>query len=142
MTHRSGKCLCGAVTFTVTAEPVAVRVCWCRDCLHIAGNGTVNMIVPTESLNYSGTIAEHTNKAASGNDMIRQFCPKCGCHLFASSSARPHFRVVRVGNLDDPSSVSPRQNIWTASAPKWACFDPQIEQVDRQPVPPPPPQLR
>jgi hypothetical protein len=28
-------------------------------------------------------------------------------------------------------------NIWTSSAPTWACLDPTLEQVAQQPVPPP-----
>ena len=45
-------------------------------------------------------------------------------------------RVVRVGNLDDPSSITPSQNIWVSSAPKWACMDEAMERVERQPAPP------
>jgi hypothetical protein len=52
------------------------------------------------------------------------------------SSARPQFRVVRAGNLDDPSSIQPTTNIWASSAPSWACLNPALEQVTRQPLPP------
>ena len=68
--------------------------------------------------------------------MSRHFCPRCGSHLFASSSARPQFRVVRVGVLDDPSSVAPSANIWTRSAPGWACMDPGLEAFAQQPPAP------
>ena len=81
--------------------------------------------------------SEYTSTADSGNTMRRRFCPTCGSSLFANSSARPQFTVVRVGALDDPSSVKPTMNIWTSSAPTWACLDPTLEQVERQPVPPP-----
>ena len=45
MPTRLGKCLCGAVRFRLSAEPVATRICWCRDCQHLAANGTVNIMV-------------------------------------------------------------------------------------------------
>jgi hypothetical protein len=45
--------------------------------------------------------------------------------------------VVRAGTLDDPSAIRPTANIWAASAPAWACLDPALERVDRQPAPPP-----
>lgn len=136
MTERTGRCLCGAVTFTLSADPLAVRICWCRDCQHLAANGTVNLLVPADALSVSGPVAEHVKTADSGNQLTRQFCPTCGTHLFGISSGRPQFRVVRVGNLDDPSSVTPTTNIWTESAPAWACLDPTLEQVAQQPVPP------
>lgn len=136
MTERTGRCLCGAVSFTASAEPLVVRVCWCRDCQHIAANGTVNMIVPADTLQVSGTLAEHAKVAASGNTITREFCPACGVHLFGRSDARPELRVVRVGNLDDPSSIRPGMNIWSQSAPEWACMDPALARVEAQPVPP------
>ena len=136
MTQRSGQCLCGAVKFTIAADPLATRICWCRDCQHLAANGTVNLVVPVDGLTVSGTISEHTKTAESGNQVTRQFCPVCGTHLFAKSSAAPQFRVVRAGNLDDPSSIRPARNIWAASAPAWACLDLALERVDRQPPPP------
>ncbi len=136
MTDLAGKCLCGAVRFRVAAEPVATRVCWCRDCQHIAANGTVNVTVPTEAIEVSGELRDFTSAADSGNQVLRRFCPVCGSHLFASSSARPHLTVVRVGNLEDPSCVRPTINIWSASAPEWACLDAALERVERQPVPP------
>lgn len=132
MTQRTGRCLCGAVSFTLSAEPVATRICWCRDCQHLAANGTVNVVVPVEALSVTGTVADHVKTADSGNQLTRQFCPQCGTHLFGISSGRPQFRVVRVGNLDQPSSVTPTTNIWTASAPAWACLDPALEQVPGQ----------
>lgn len=136
MAERTGRCLCGAVSFTLTSEPLATRICWCRDCQHLAANGTVNILIPAETLTVSGPLSEHTTKADSGSEITRQFCPSCGAHLFAKSSARPQFRVVRVGNLDEPSSVQPSVNIWTASAPGWACLDPELERLERQPLPP------
>ena len=139
MTGRNGHCLCGAVSFHLAAEPITTRVCWCRDCQHLAANGTVNAVVPTGALEIVGELSEFTSTADSGNRITRRFCPRCGSHLFANSSARPQFTVVRAGNLDDPSSVRPAMNIWASSAPKWACIDAALEHVEKQPSPPPSP---
>lgn len=138
MTERTGSCLCGAVSFKLTTEPLATRICWCRDCQHLAGNGTANVLVAAEGLSISGTLSEYIKPADSGNQITRQFCPSCGTHLFAKSSARPEFRVLRAGNLDEPSSIKPTMNIWAASAPVWACLDASLERVEQQPLPPKP----
>jgi hypothetical protein len=136
MSERTGQCLCGAVRYRISADPVVTRVCWCRTCQHLAANGTVNMLVPTPALETSGNLSEYLSTADSGNEMRRRFCPTCGSHLFANSSSRPQFTVVRVGTLDDPSSVRPAMNIWADRAPAWACLDDTLERVDGQPGPP------
>lgn len=130
---QAGRCLCGAVSFHIHAVPLSARVCWCRDCQHLAGNGSVNCTVPADALEVMGTLAQYRKLADSGNELTREFCPQCGTHLFAHSSARPHLRVVRVGNLDEPSSVPPFMNIWTNSAPAWACLDDTLQQLSGQP---------
>lgn len=136
MSEIAGRCLCGNVSFKLFGEPLLTRICWCRDCQHLAANGSVNALVPAEALTISGTVTEFIKVADSGNQVIRQFCATCGTHLFALSAARPELRVLRVGNLDNPSSIKPIMNIWADSAPEWACIDPSIERVAQQPIPP------
>jgi hypothetical protein len=138
MPERTGGCLCGQVRYRLKSEPVISRICWCRDCQHIAGNGTVNAIFPTQDIEVTGTTGEYTSAGESGNLVRRRFCPNCGSHLFADSTGRAGLTVVRVGTLDDPSSVKPVANIWTASAPRWACLDGNLQRIERQPPPPQP----
>jgi len=136
MSERTGGCLCGEVRYRLTAEPVVSRICWCRDCQRIAGNGTANAMFPAGAIEVTGSISEFVSMADSGNYIQRRFCPLCGCHLFADSSGRPGLSVVRIGTLDDPSSIKPASNIWSGSAPTWACLDPSIDRFEQQPPPP------
>jgi len=136
----AGGCLCGAVRFRSAAPPLATRYCWCRDCQRFAaGNATVNVIFPSEAVVVEGETAAYESLADSGNRMRRRFCPTCGSPLFSQSEARPHWIIVRAGALDDPNLAEPSGSIWVTSAPRWACVDPDLEQVERQPAPPPPP---
>lgn len=139
MNERSGRCLCGAINFTLSADPLVTRICWCRDCQHLSANGTVNLLIAVESLSVSGELAEYTKQADSGNLITRQFCSACGTHLFAKADVRPQFRVVRAGNLDEPSSIKPDMNIWVSSAPQWACIDMSLPKSEGQAPPPKPP---
>ena len=136
MTERTGHCLCGAVRFRLSAEPLATRVCWCRDCQHLSANGVANLLVPTAALEISGQMSEFERTADSGNRIRQRFCPKCGSPLFANSAARSEVTAVRVGSLDDPAAVRPTMNIWCSSAPAWAGLDPELERHERQPPPP------
>lgn len=140
---RTGGCLCGQITFRLTAEPVATRICWCRNCQRLSANGTVNAVFPSDTIEITGAPAEHASISDSGNTVRRRFCPSCGSHLFSNSTGRPGLTVVRVGTLDEPSSVRPSANIWSASAPAWACLDPSLDRIERQPpTPQPPPPTR
>jgi len=133
MTERQGGCLCGHIRFRLSAEPIGARVCWCRDCQRIAANGTVNALFPAGAIEITGTPSEFIRTAGSGNPVRRRFCPQCGCHLFADTPSYPGVVVVRVGTLDEPSSVRPAANIWRASAPAWACLDSSLPAFDGQP---------
>lgn len=137
MTSRTGGCLCGAVRFRLAGEPAASRICWCHDCQRLASNGTVNALVATSALEVQGETTAYTRTADSGNQVTRKFCPQCGAQLFSESSGRPGMAVVRIGTLDDPSSIRPTTNIWAGSAPAWACLDPALAREERQPAPPP-----
>ena len=80
---------CGAVRYSIEAEPLFTRHCWCRDCQYIgAGGGTVNVFFPSEAVKVEGALAEHASPAASGNLMHRRYCPSCGTPVFTQTEAR------------------------------------------------------
>lgn len=131
---RSGGCRCGAVRYTLSAEPVATRLCWCRDCQYWAlGNAAVNIMVPRAAVEVTGTPRHFESVADSGNRMTRSFCGDCGTQLFSASSGNLEYMVVRVGTLDDASGIRPTMAIWTGSAPPWAHIDPALQAFPRQP---------
>ena len=99
---RTGGCRCGAIRYTLAAEPLATRLCWCRDCQYWAlGNAAVNIVVPRAAVAVSGSPRGWESEADSGNRMRRSFCADCGTQLFSESSGNPLNMVIRVGTLDD-----------------------------------------
>ena len=135
---RTGRCACGAVTLEIAGEPIGTRQCWCRQCQQIAAGGpTHNAIFPTEAVTITGALASSGWTAASGNSLTFHFCPACGTQIFAQSSARPQFRTVRLGAIDEPHGLRPQMAIWTDDAPEWAVIDPAMESWPQQPPPPP-----
>jgi len=132
----TGGCLCRAVRYSIDGAALQTRSCWCRVCQYIgAGSATINACFPSAALTVSGEMRDYSMVADSGAVAHRRFCPTCGTHLFSASEARPHLVFVRVGSLDEPEGVHPDMTIWTASAPSWACFDPALPQLERQPPP-------
>jgi len=132
----TGGCLCKAVRYEIRAAPIVTRICWCRVCQYIgAGSATVNVCFPSAAVKVTGDLRDYRMVADSGNVAHRRFCPSCGIHLFSVSEARPHLLFVRAGTFDDPELARPAVTIWTSSAPSWACVDPRLPQVQRQPPP-------
>jgi len=132
----TGGCLCGAVRFQITADPIITRVCWCRVCQYLgAGSGTVNVCFRTDEFTLEGETRDYRSVADSGNVMHRRFCPKCGTPLFSEAESRPHLIFVRVGALDDPEIAKPAATIWASQAPTWACIDEHLPRVEGQPPP-------
>lgn len=133
----TGQCLCGQVKFTADADPLAARMCWCRDCQRIAsGSATVNVLFPEEAVNYSGEMAKFEMIADSGNTVERGFCPKCGAQMYSRTVTPAGMPMrVRAGTLDNPELLAPQAIIWADSAPSWAKLDPALPHHPQGPPP-------
>jgi hypothetical protein len=132
----TGGCLCRKVRFRVTAAPLAMRLCWCRDCQYFAaGNATVNVVFPSDALSVEGLLTDFRSVADSGRVMHRHFCPSCGTPLFSAAEERPHLVIVRNGALDDTGLTRPGATIWADSAPEWAWIDDSLPRFAAQPPP-------
>ena len=68
--------------------------------------------------------------------MHRTFCAACGTPMFTQADTRKHYIGVRAGTLDEPNLGKPQVTIWTASAPDWACFDPDLPREEKGGPPP------
>jgi hypothetical protein len=129
----TGGCLCGAVRYTIEAEPMATRTCWCRTCQAIgAGSATVNVFFPSEAIAVEGELKDYPCRALSGNIVHQEFCPNCGTPVFTQSEARRQVKGVRAGTIDDPELGKPEKTLWTSVAPSWAQFDPAVPQEQKQ----------
>jgi hypothetical protein len=132
----TGGCLCRRVRFEITAQPLAMRLCWCRLCQYLAaGNATVNLVFPSDAIRIEGELRDYPSVAESGRRMHRRFCPNCGTQLFSEAEERPHLIIVRNGALDDTALLKPGATIWTAEAPEWAWIDEALPQHAGQPPP-------
>src|SRR6185503_6970729 len=67
----SGGCLCGAVRYEVSAEPVAFMLCHCRDCQYVSGGEPAAVVVvPAGSISIlKGGVKGFAVKGESGSDV-------------------------------------------------------------------------
>lgn len=129
----TARCSCGVVRATITGEPMAVRLCWCRQCQQIAAGGaSTNAIFRMADMEIAGDLGTHAYRAASGNVLTQHFCPSCGTPIYGQSSARTHLASMRLGFLDVGHGLKPDASIWTDDAPDWAVIDPALPRFDQQ----------
>ena len=116
----SGSCMCGAVRYSSSAQPVLTAFCHCRNCQKAGGGGySVNVAVPTDSLTIEGETRAYRAAGESGKPTVRRFCPQCGSPLVTEAEAFAGLSFVKGASLDDPSWIEPNLHIWCASAQPW-----------------------
>jgi hypothetical protein len=117
-----GHCLCGSISYTSDAEPVAQAICHCRNCQRQTGTAfSVVAVVPADQVDVKGdTLGKHTTvNEDSGQDTERWFCTACGSPLYSISAALPGMLIIKAGTLEDPSWLDPQLEVWGESAQPW-----------------------
>ena len=116
----TGSCLCGAIRYASSAQPALTAFCHCRSCQKAGGGGySVNVVVPSSSLEVRGAPQAYQAEGASGLPVTRRFCAQCGSPLFTDAPAFGDVTFVKGASLDDPSWIQPTLHIWCDSAQPW-----------------------
>jgi hypothetical protein len=132
----SGRCLCGAVTYSADADPVVQGVCHCTDCQRQTGGPfSVLVGVPRGSLEVEGrTLASFATIGEDhGGETLRSFCSACGSPVFSTSAAMPEIAFIKAGTLDDASWLEPAVEVWTGSAQPWSPRFQNAASIERGP---------
>ena len=109
-----GRCLCGAVRYTVHGELRArVSACHCHMCRrHIGGIGYWTSVDTTADIEIDGRTALRWYNSSPGN--YRGFCQICGSALFIREDDRTVIDIVS-GTLDEMPDLKVAQHIFVAS---------------------------
>jgi hypothetical protein len=119
-----GGCLCGAVRYRVSGEPVASTLCHCRSCRRASGGTNVAWAVFDRGLFQwlSGYPAAYSS--SPGIEWLH--CRHCGSLVGYRRASRPDHMDVTTGTLDEPDRFPPAVEIWLEHKIEWATLHPQI----------------
>ena len=124
---RSGSCLCGAIRYEVSGEPLRIGLCHCLDCQKETGSAFVTFGVwPAEAFSASGEVATFAG---------RRFCPTCGARVFTDRQGKE--AEIRIGSLDGiPEGLFPTYEVWVKRRQPWLLALPWTDQFqgDRPPA--------
>ncbi|MEM6357781.1 MAG: GFA family protein [Pseudomonadota bacterium] len=105
----TGRCLCGAVHFTIKGAVSAPVACHCRECQRQSGGMWVAVTAPSENV----TIARERLAWVSVSARARRgFCRDCGGYLFWEPVGGTTIDVA-YGALDDTKDLKLAAHIFT-----------------------------
>ena len=110
----TGRCMCEAASYKISAPPVAVGLCHCNRCRPQSGSAfSTVMFVQRDAIEMSGETAVFEDVGSSGLRVLRRYCPRCGSPLttesdltsLANYSIHGSYRRGESGRLGDWASV-------------------------------------
>ena len=130
----SGGCLCGAVRYEGTTEPIVQGHCQCRSCQQATGTGHMSvMAVPKDAMTVTGELKFYEKAADSGNNVKRGFCPTCGSSVMNLNDGMPDMMFLLAGCLDDPGQLAPMFVVYNARGHDWDYLDPGLQTFPEMP---------
>jgi hypothetical protein len=132
----TGGCLCGAVRYECTAEPIAMLKCHCRDCQRATGSPyAAAILLPAESFRFvKGKLSYHLQARAKGGQHKRGFCPECGARVTGGESEDKSEMIgILAASLDDPSLFQPTMDIFIEDLQPWDTMDPGTKKYKQYP---------
>lgn len=130
-----GGCVCGAIRYRLTNEPLTLYACHCTDCQrHFGTSFALSMIVLGEALHLiRGEPRIHAVTTPGGIHRRGTFCGDCASRLWGVPVRFPEVAVLRPGTLDDTSWLDPVAHIWTRSAQPWVVIPEGAVRFETQP---------
>ena len=125
----NGSCLCGAISYEISTDPVLTLHCHCSVCrrAHAAAFATYAYL-PRESFRWT-TGEEVLRRYESSPGIERLFCSRCGSPLGAVFEGLP-IRGISLGPLEDGAGLRASEHIFADSKAPWHEITDGLPQFD------------
>ena len=112
-----GGCLCGAVRFAVSGEPLNVVWCHCHSCRKHSG-APVSVFLAVRRADFAvskGDIARFN----SSRGRWRGFCSRCGSTLTCEGEVTSPEVHLHIGSIDEAAWFAPTRHIFADERLPW-----------------------
>lgn len=117
----TGGCLCGAIRYRSTADPVRALFCHCATCRRVSGSAFLGFVhFPIAAFEWE---ASEPTLYRSSPEAERGFCPHCGSTLLMREDVLPDRVQVMLGSLDRADLIKIDDHVWTQSQLSWLRID-------------------
>jgi hypothetical protein len=129
-----GACQCGNVTYTLSAPPLMIVACHCRECQKLSTSAfSITAIVKAETITFKGTMSDWSRSADSGNISAAKFCPQCGNRIYHYNPQDKSTLKLKPTNLSDTRIIKPTVHAWISEKQAWFDIPAGVKTFERQP---------
>ena len=122
-----GGCLCGAVRYEITGQPLSSAHCHCRSCQRALGAGfaTWCKVAAEDFAVTRGEVA----LCETSPSVTRGFCGRCGTSLTYDAAMEVEGQDwsgeawFSAASLDEPAIATPRAHVYVSERQPWIKFD-------------------
>ncbi|MDO6478464.1 GFA family protein [Shimia thalassica] len=123
----TGRCYCGAVSFTSPTGPLTVAYCHCSDCRRWTGAPAAAFAAfDVKELKTSPTQGQGVSHHPG---VTRWNCQNCGSPLMATFDYLPDQVYVPLGLIDQADNLPPRIHCHAESAFSWLHISDDLERA-------------
>jgi hypothetical protein len=113
----SGRCLCGAIRYECTGEPILTVHCHCESCRRQTSSPmTTFILVPGTTVRFT---QGQPKEFASSPGVWRSFCADCGAPIYYRTDRRPDVIDLYALTLDDAAGIAVECHVHSAEQLPW-----------------------
>ena len=128
----TGRCMCGAVTYKVTENPMVDGLCHCNRCRPQSGRASTIIFIHRSAMTITGETVVFDDIGTSGR-RARRHRPRCGSPLTTEPDLTPDLMMVKVGTLDSNEWFHPVWELFVGRRRPWVSPVPGAKQFDGNP---------
>jgi hypothetical protein len=130
----SGGCLCGALRYEATAEPLYAGLCYCADCRKASGSGFIPFMgFRAADIVIAGAARQSHVPSFNGGTATRNRCSHCGSLVFGGEYGTSDEYTIYAGSLDEPARFVPTMALFVRDRPAWAEVKPGLAEFETMP---------
>ncbi len=134
MSERQGGCQCGRVRYRITAEPLLLVACHCKECQRQSGSAFgMSLLVQQAGFVVEGELKMFERSSDSGRPLRCFFCPECGTRIYHQPTYAAGIANIKPGTLDDTAWLEPKMHTWLSSKQPWVDIPEGVPTHPKQP---------
>ena len=129
MQKSQGGCLCSAIRYSLSGNPLHSVTCHCKTCRAASGAPSVAWL--TFRRDDFQIVKGSPRLFPSSPRVSRTFCPRCGTPLTYEKGDNPSTIDITTCSMDEPGLFPPNREVWLEHRLSWEALNEQLEHYAR-----------